>query len=222
MKNWKRLLLCIVISIVFTTFIGTSVIIVRNFILSHEISQKMEDGSLENNIIENANYREIEKENNIIKSDDEGEFYWIPPTEYNGDSTEEEQEKTSVINSYSKDTVVYVTRDWIVNIMNMFFGTVVVIYETSIITGTLIGILAYVVLFKKKNKGKIVTVLIICLAIVSILIYFLNGYFGDEEKDKATIICFYTVYIGIFSIVFLINYIKQKRTAKLLNEELNK
>ncbi len=66
MKSWKKLLLCIAISVLITTFIGMSIGIVRNNILIYRLTQSAYKDDFEKQILENARYEEFNKQYNVI------------------------------------------------------------------------------------------------------------------------------------------------------------
>lgn len=241
MKNWKKLLLCVALSVLVSVFIGTTLSVINNRIIVYMVVAH-EDELKESMYPEIENYvREIEskyldnkdEEVETKKEDEENVSDWEnPPTTY----TENNENKN--IKESNEDLKTYMSNllqeDRIRNMASMYgmtAGVVDELYLFSIIIGIVTGILIYLIFVKQVKAKKLILISVICFAglflifnIGDIISDIIDGTFELSitiDRNEGLNV-FMIVYIIIFAVLYGVNLIHQKKLANKLNIELNK
>lgn len=239
MKNYKKVLLCITVSVAITTFVAmiTNIIINRFFIKPYLInSQEMKDYSYNmanNTIMELKN----QKESKIIYNNKDDEWE-LPTSNHNSNTTKQDNIYNNEIISkqdyalYGKEALaryiqmsIFTIYQSQINIYNL--------YLSSALMGVLTGVLVYLIFIKKIKAKKIIFISLLSFSIIylilnikdiiSDIVYSIrNKYFGLNFGNYilSDLNIFFVVYLVIFIIVYSVNLIHQRRIVKKLNCQL--
>lgn len=199
MKSIKKLLLCIVISILIANFIIMGVTIV-DIIFDHPTSTV-----------------EIFKNN----SDDEELIGY-----YKGFEEQMLKIKESDPKQYNADFPIY---GMFASILPLtVLGPMVSMYILSIVVGIIVGIMIYLIFIENKKGMEAVIAFTICF-IITLLLYRgliaiseLTSNLIYNQYDEFE---WYELFVGYaiaFAVLYVVNLIYQKRIANKLNKELNK
>ena len=236
----KKLLLCIVISIAITTFIGMAVGLVNYQIHKYSILNSTEN--IENTIknlahdsiqsIKNEELLREEREKNLVQPN-EAEFSNQTEEGFNTFYNEITQDDYA---KYGQQALEKTTKNMILGIF-VFSNNIFMIYFQSTIIGILIGTLVYLIFIKKIKSKKIILISLLCFSILFILIHAgdILTDIGYSIKEKTWGIDFYNyinlndtltilfiTYSVLFILIYTVNLLYQKKVTNKLNKELEK
>lgn len=236
----KKLLLCIVISIAITTFIGMAVGLVNYQIHKYSILNSTEN--IENTIknlahdsiqsIKNEELLREEREKNLVQPN-EVEFSNQTEEGFNTFYNEITQDDYA---KYGQQALEKTTKNMILGIF-VFSNNIFMIYFQSTIIGILIGTLVYLIFIKKIKSKKIILISLLCFSILFILIHAgdILTDIGYSIKEKTWGIDFYNyinlndtltilfiTYSVLFILIYTVNLLYQKKVTNKLNKELEK
>ena len=236
----KKLLLCIVISIAITTFIGMAVGLVNYQIHKYSILNSTEN--IENTIknlahdsiqsIKNEELLREEREKNLVQPN-EVEFSNQTEEGFNTFYNEITQDDYA---KYGQQALEKTTKNMILGIF-VFSNDIFMIYFQSTIIGILIGTLVYLIFIKKIKSKKIILISLLCFSILFILIHAgdILTDIGYSIKEKTWGIDFYNyinlndtltilfiTYSVLFILIYTVNLLYQKKVTNKLNKELEK
>lgn len=201
MRNWKKLLLCIVLSVLVSVFIGSTLAFINDRLFIH--SEALTD-VLEGNV--NEYVEEVNKIYNSEKSS---------------------SEITQDLNSFIKFIIFYSSS----SIYQATAGQSGMLYIISLLIGILTGILIYIMFIMQLKTKKVLLISTICIAILLLFLnikYIISdiqqGLFGLSSlaPQSNIFIIIFKIYFIILLILYVINLVYQKRIAKKLNNELKK
>ena len=213
MKSWKKLFLCIAVSIAITSFLGITTFMIKdrmtlNYYANHQDELK------ERASFEDAIRRVKDKKD---KSDD------------NLSNIQDNNITSDDILNYGeeafKDTYLYsLAHEFssILDIYNLYFGTIVI--------GTFIGFLIYLLFIQKTKSNKILIYSILGFVVTFLIINLkyiiqdvLDGSLDIENYLSLdnTLNVFFIIYMLSFMFLYTINLIHQKNIAKELNIALD-
>ena len=199
MKSLKRLLLCIIVSILIANFLIMGITIVY-MIFEHPTStvEIFKDKIDKKELIEF--YKE--NENKML------------------------QEKESYPEQYSADFPIYGMFATILPLTVL--GPMLSMYILSIVIGIIVGIMVYLIFIENKKGKEVVISFTICF-ILTLLVYKgliaisdLTSNLIYTQYDEFE---WYQLFIGYaitFAVLYVVNMIYQRATTKKLNKELNK
>ena len=236
----KKLLLCIVISIAITTFIGMAVGLVNYQIHKYSILNSTEN--IENTIknlahdsiqsIKNEELLREEREKNLVQPN-EVEFSNQTEEGFNTFYNEITQDDYA---KYGQQALEKTTKNMILGIF-VFSNDIFMIYFQSTMIGILIGTLVYLIFIKKIKSKKIILISLLCFSILFILIHAgdILTDIGYSIKEKTWGIDFYNyinlndtltilfiTYSVLFILIYTVNLLYQKKVTNKLNKELEK
>ena len=236
----KKLLLCIVISIAITTFIGMAVGLVNYQIHKYSILNSTENIE---NTIKNLAHDSIQSIKNEELLREEREKNLVQPNEAEFSNQTEEGFNTfyNVITQddyakYGQQALEKTTKNMILGIF-VFSNNIFMIYFQSTIIGILIGTLVYLIFIKKIKSKKIILISLLCFSILFILIHAgdILTDIGYSIKEKTWGIDFYNyinlndtltilfiTYSVLFILIYTVNLLYQKKVTNKLNKELEK
>ena len=234
MKDWKKLLLCIAISVLIATFIGATLSVINNRVIVYLVvkEQEKEISSKENL------YATLFMQEYLDEEDSE-----IIQKYINGEEVENRQEdfenklKNIDIDLNKMESIL--REDRFRNMARMYGMTAGIgneLYLFSVAIGVVTGILVYLIFVKKSRFKKIL--LISCIGFIILFLIFNitelatdirysieENHFGIALSDYFSIdqplIKFFVIYLIILLALYIINLIYQKRVSKKLNQELN-
>lgn len=232
MKNCKKLLLCIGISVAVTMFVGTTLGVIQNYMFVYYIvSQEKE---LEEGMSEDAVYYAKEIQDKYF---DNANFISQDGVEL-AENTESQAVNEEINAENLEQYIKYILKETRINTtIGTYCSTAAVInglYIYSIVLGVLMGILVYVIFIKKIKAKKIILLSVAGFAaiylilnigdLVSDITYSMKEHFWginlenyiNEDLNKLFII-----YIFILAVLYIVNIVHQKKIARNLNEELN-
>ena len=226
MKSWKKLLLCIAISVLIATFIGTTLSVINNRVIVYLVVQEQE--------------KELDSKENYYATLFMQEYFREENQEYLGDESQEYlnekelQDKLENVNIDLSKMESILKEDRFRNMAKLYSmtaGIEVELYMFSIGIGVATGILIYLIFLKQIKVKKILLISVICFAGLflifnagDIISDIIDGTFEVSnlvDRNEGLNI-FMIVYIVIFIILYVVNLIHQKRLANKLNSELNK
>lgn len=204
MKNLKKLLLCIIISVLATNFIVMGITITYvfndNFMVQVGLNNMFSKNKVEDEqIIEY--YREQERLMNEVKESNPGKY----------------RENYPIYGMFSTALPLVKMKP----ILSM--------YILSIITGLVLGIVIYLIFVENKKGLEAIISFVVCF-LITVLLYYGLQMISNIIASEILYMQFepfewYQLFIGyavVFAGLYLVNLIYQKRVAKKLNKELNK
>lgn len=226
MKSWKKLLLCIAISVLVATFIGTTLSVINNRVIVYLVVQEQEkELASKENYYATLFMQEYFKEENQENLGDESQEY------LNDTDIQDKLENVNIDLSKMESILKEDRFRNMAKIYSITAGLEVELYIFSIGIGVATGILIYLIFIKQIKVKKILLISIICFAGL-FLIFNAGDIISDiidETFEVSNLVdrneglnIFMIVYIVIFIILYVVNLIHQKRLANKLNNELNK
>lgn len=209
MKNWKKLLLCISVSVAITTFIAMTVGIVRNYIFIHSLNLKYEY-SIDEQIINNAYYEEYMAKH-------EHDYDEISMTY---DEIVESAKKENIL--FSKKTLITEVRGMMLGIYQATTSPIMTLYLYALIVGINTGILIYQIFIRRATAKKITITSTIYFVIIFLLLNIdslVSGEFYNIDVEDS-FLAFFKTYVIIMVVLFVAKLIVDRNTAKKLNREL--
>ena len=208
MKSLKKLLLCIIISVLITNFIAIGItitcVLFDNTMVQIELCNRFSKDKVEKDqIIEY--YRQQERIMNEIKEEN--------------------------LDLYGEDYPIYGMFSAALPLIGI--DPIISMYIMSIVIGLVIGIVVYLIFIEDKKGLEAIISFVICF-IITVLLYYLLQVLSDILNNSTTgvipyfefkpfewhqlIIGYAVTFIGMY----FINLIHQKRVTNKLNKELNK
>ena len=226
MKSWKKLLLCIAISVLVATFIGTTLSVINNRVIVYLVVQEQEEElASKENYYATLFMQEYFREENQENLGDESQEY------LNDTDIQDKLENVNIDLSKMESILKEDRFRNMAKIYSITAGLEGELYMFSIGIGVVTGILIYLIFIKQIKNKKILLISVICFAGL-FLIFNVGGIISDiidgtfevshlvERNDELNI--FMIVYIVICIILYIVNLIHQKRLENKLNSELNK
>lgn len=241
MKNWKKLLLCVALSVLVCVFIGSTLSVINNRIIVHKVvshGNKLKESMQP----ETESYaREIEskyldnKDEKIEakKYEEENASDWenLPTIYTENNENDNIKENNNDLNKYLSNLLQEERIRNMASMYDMTAGVTDELYLFSIIIGIVMGILIYLIFVKQVKEKKLILISVICFAGV-LLIFNTSNIISDiidgtfelssiiDRNERLNV--FIIVYIIIFAVLYSVNLIYQKKLANKLNSELNK
>ncbi len=198
MKNWKKLLICILISMMVTSFVGLEV----NKIYTSYVIDFIGDNS------------EIFKDTVGVTAGESlrnAALGWKETSRVNSDETISEEPENEIDVKYLG--LVYEIYTYINSLS--FYG----LYYMLLLFGVLVGVVAYFIFVKQVKISKLSLLFMIGLEIL-LELYYINVY--EILFSEAGLLYCLAIYVVLVALFYIINFCMQKRISKQPKEELKK